>query len=47
MHRVFGETVPWFGMNTYGEIGPIDQQLYFHNYTAVLCALYPRRRSTP
>jgi hypothetical protein len=47
MHRVFGETVPWFGMNTYGEIGPIDQRLYFHNYTAVLCALYPRRRTTP
>jgi hypothetical protein len=47
MHHVFGDAVPWFGMNTYGEIGPVDRRVYFHNYTAVLCALYPRRPASP
>ncbi len=42
LQRVFGEGVPWIGLHTYGEIGPVGGQTLFHNYTAVLCALYAR-----
>jgi hypothetical protein len=42
MQRVFGKDVPWIGLHTYGEIAPVGGRTYFHNYTAVLCALYPR-----
>jgi small ligand-binding sensory domain FIST len=31
---------PWIGFFTYGEIGPVDQHNYFHNYTAVVATLY-------
>ncbi|MBL8612517.1 MAG: FIST C-terminal domain-containing protein [Myxococcales bacterium] len=33
--------VPWIGLHTYGEIAPVQGRTYFHNYTAVFCALYP------
>ncbi len=33
-------TVPWIGLYTYGEIGPVAQRNNFHNYTLVLLALY-------
>lgn len=33
--------VPWVGLHTYGEIAPVQGRPYFHNYTAVFCALYP------
>jgi hypothetical protein len=46
MLRAFDGDVPWIGLNTYGEIGPIDSQTYFHNYTAVLCALYPNAEAS-
>jgi small ligand-binding sensory domain FIST len=32
--------VPWIGLYTYGEIGPIGGRDYFHNYTAVVLAVY-------
>ena len=32
--------VPWFGFYTYGEIGPVGEVNYFHNYTAVIAAIY-------
>ncbi len=38
--RAFGKDVPWIGLHTYGEIGPVGGRTLFHNYTAVLCALY-------
>jgi hypothetical protein len=41
VQRVFGKDVPWIGLHTYGEIAPVAGRTYFHNYTAVLCALYP------
>lgn len=41
VQRVLGKSVPWFGLHTYGEIAPIKQTTWFHNYTAVFCALYP------
>jgi hypothetical protein len=27
-------------MHTYGEIAPIGDALWFHNYSVVLCAVY-------
>lgn len=32
--------VPWLGFYTYGEIGPVGEVNYFHNYTAVIAAIY-------
>ena len=32
--------VPWIGFYTYGEIGPVNNNNCFHNYTAVLTAVY-------
>ena len=37
----------WIGLHTYGEIGPVAGRTWFHNYTAVLCALYAARTSDP
>lgn len=31
---------PWMGFFTYGEIGPVGQKNCFHNYTAVVAAIY-------
>ncbi|MCB9652839.1 MAG: FIST C-terminal domain-containing protein [Deltaproteobacteria bacterium] len=33
-------TAPWLGFFTFGEIGPISGENCFHNYTAVVAALY-------
>lgn len=35
-----GADVPWLGFYTYGEIGPVGERNCFHNYTAVVAALY-------
>jgi hypothetical protein len=32
--------VPWMGLYTYGEIGPVGKRNCFHNYTAVVLAVY-------
>lgn len=41
VRAAFGdEDVPWIGLHTYGEIGRVAGRTWFHNYTAVLCALY-------
>ncbi len=40
LRRVLGRAVPWIGFHTYGEIAPIGDRPYYHNYTVVLCALY-------
>lgn len=32
--------VPWMGLYTYGEIGPMGGQNCFHNYTAVVLSIY-------
>ena len=47
MQRIFGEDVPWVGLHTYGEVGPVGGQTLFHNYTSVLCALYAGASSDP
>ncbi|MGY4471600.1 small ligand-binding sensory domain FIST [Bradyrhizobium sp. LB9.1b] len=40
LQQKIGPTVPWIGLYTYGEIGPIGGRDYFHNYTAVVLAVY-------
>jgi hypothetical protein len=35
-----GPDVPWLGFYTFGEIAPVGERNYFHNYTVVLMALY-------
>lgn len=45
LRRVLGPAVPWIGFHTYGEIAPIGDRPYYHNYTVVLCALYEQPRS--
>jgi hypothetical protein len=35
-----GGDFPWIGLHTYGEIAAVGGKTSFHNYTAVLCALY-------
>ncbi len=41
MQRTFGKDLPWLGFHTYGEIAPLARKTWYHNYTVVLCALYP------
>lgn len=45
IQNVVGKAVPWIGLHTYGEIAPVGGRTMFHNYTGVLCALYPRDSS--
>ncbi len=37
---VIGKDIPWLGLYSYGEIGPIAGKNYFHNFTASLCIIY-------
>lgn len=40
LQDVLGKDIPWLGLYSYGEIGPISGKNYFHNVTASLCILY-------
>lgn len=40
MQGVLNSDVPWAGIFCYGEIASRGDKPYYHNYTAVLCALY-------
>jgi small ligand-binding sensory domain FIST len=40
LQELVSEEVPWIGFYTYGEIGPVCDGNYFHNYTAVVAGLY-------
>ena len=40
LQKELGEDIPWIGFYTYGEIGPIENSNCFHNFTAVIVALY-------
>lgn len=40
LQRELGADVPWIGFYTYGEIGPIGTYNCFHNFTAVVAAVY-------
>ncbi len=35
-----GSSIPWIGFYTYGEIGPVGKRNHFHNYTAIISAVY-------
>jgi hypothetical protein len=35
-----GQSVPWAGFHTYGEISSTEHGLNYHNYTVALCAFY-------
>jgi hypothetical protein len=35
-----GSSIPWIGFFTYGEIGPVGNHNHFHNYTAIISAVY-------
>ena len=40
LQRVLGRSTPWVGFHTYGEIAPIADRTYYHNYTVALCAVF-------
>ena len=40
IQNVFDKDIPWLGLYSYGEIGPISGSNFFHNFTASLCFLY-------
>ena len=40
LQRDIGEDIPWMGFYTYGEIGPVNRHNVFHNFTAVVTAVY-------
>lgn len=40
LQKKTGEDIPWIGFYGYGEIGPIREHNCFHNFTAVVAAVY-------
>ena len=40
LQREMGSDVPWIGFYSFGEIGPISSYNCFHNFTAVVAAVY-------
>lgn len=42
LQEVLGPRTPWLGFHTYGEIAPIGDRTYYHNFTVALCALYEK-----
>jgi hypothetical protein len=40
LQRTLGRDVPWLGFYTYGEICPVGGRNCYHNYTAVVAAVY-------
>ncbi len=40
LRQQIGPDVPWLGFYSYGEISPVGERNYFHNYTVVLTAIY-------
>ncbi len=40
LQQKVGADTPWIGLYTLGEIGPVSGHNCFHNYTAVLAAIY-------
>jgi hypothetical protein len=40
LQEKLGSAIPWIGFYTYGEIGPVGNHNHFHNYTAIISAVY-------
>jgi hypothetical protein len=43
LQHVLGETTPWLGCYTFGEIAPPRTKTHFHNFTVVVIAVYERK----
>jgi hypothetical protein len=43
LQEALGTGLPWVGFYCFGEVAPLHRKTYYHNYTAVLCALYEGR----
>ena len=42
LQEAIGQTTPWIGFHTFGEIARLAKHPYYHNYTVVLCAIYDK-----
>jgi hypothetical protein len=40
LQKKIGDDIPWLGFYGYGEIGPVGEHNCFHNFTAVVTAIY-------
>ncbi len=40
LQEILGVETPWLGFHTFGEIAPIGNRMYYHNYSVALCAVY-------
>jgi hypothetical protein len=40
LRQQLGPDAPWVGFYTFGEIGPVGERNYFHNYTVVLTVVF-------
>jgi hypothetical protein len=40
LQKKIGDDIPWIGFYAYGEIGPIREHNFLHNFTAVVSAVY-------
>jgi hypothetical protein len=40
LQEILGPDTPWLGFHTYGEIAPLGDRMYYHNYSVALCAIY-------
>ena len=40
LQEILGEKTPWIGFHSFGEIAPLGDKTFYHNYTVALCALY-------
>ncbi|HMK59886.1 MAG TPA: FIST N-terminal domain-containing protein [Dissulfurispiraceae bacterium] len=40
LQKDIGDSIPWMGFYTYGEIGPVSHCNSFHNFTSVVAAVY-------
>ena len=44
LHAITSTDVPWIGMYCYGELGPVADRNYFHNFTVILAAFYRNQK---
>lgn len=40
LQDVLGRDVAWLGFHSYGEIAPVGDATFYHNFTVALCAVY-------
>lgn len=42
LQKMVDASIPWIGFHTYGEIAPIGNKIFFHNFTAVIAVLFDK-----